>query len=299
MAVDPEACGPISPHMAMYIKCVQELQHDSQKPRYVHIYGKHFPTRVAATPDFVFVVPAFDASVGNRVVHEGVPMPQEMSLCRHLVPSGGIVIDVSARAGGFTVPIAAHVGESGRVYAFEPLRALFQILSANVAMNGLSNVYTFQARLSNETKTVEERNPDFKTIAHRSQMHSVDNVAAQMAILYGESEDIHVRLLDAYAHRQQRVDLIRIGIEYLALPILQGSARSLAKHRPLVFIEGSEAESTANLHDRADVVAFLSTLQYVCRGFEQSLLLDMTSVLCSPVEQSGILSTLDRFFLGF
>ena len=43
--------------------------------------------------------------------------------------------------------MAERVGRQGKVLAFEPFRWLFQICTANVALNGLSNVWTFNMGL--------------------------------------------------------------------------------------------------------------------------------------------------------
>jgi FkbM family methyltransferase len=256
-----------------------------EKPRHVHVYGKHYPTLVASTSNFAFVAPAYDAYVGNRLVQEGTWMPHEIRLCRHLVPIGGTFIDAGANIGGFTIPLATHVGESGRVLAFEPFRTLFQILTANVALNGLSNVFTFQIGLSNETKDVEKRTPDLKMVANPSKMHVADTVASQMLIPYGEFEEMYIRKLDEYSLQQKRVDLIKIDVESMELPMLHGAARTLIRHRPLVFVEDSEIDSMAELRESTSVMKFLYTLQYTCINLEQSGFPDMTSILCSPAEK--------------
>jgi FkbM family methyltransferase len=49
---------------------------------------------------------------------------------------------------------AISVGPKGRVYSFEPMRIVFQILNANVALGGFQNVWTFQKALGDKDDVV-------------------------------------------------------------------------------------------------------------------------------------------------
>ncbi|MGH9482297.1 MAG: FkbM family methyltransferase, partial [Terriglobales bacterium] len=60
-------------------------------------------------------------------------------LCAHCRP-GETVVDVGANAGIYTVALARRVGPQGRVLALEALRANFESLERNVALNGFTQV---------------------------------------------------------------------------------------------------------------------------------------------------------------
>lgn len=53
------------------------------------------------------------------------------------------VIDIGAGLGDFTVYAAVHCPQ-GRVFAYEPLAASFELLQHNLALNGITNVAAFQ-----------------------------------------------------------------------------------------------------------------------------------------------------------
>lgn len=288
MATQPEACGLLSPHLVRYIKCVQAAQAVDSKPRRVQVQGVHHPTVIAATAKHTFVAAAYDAYVGNRLIQDGGWMLHEVRLVEALLPPGGTFIDAGANIGGFTVPIARHVGESGRVLAFEPFRTLFQLLTANVAINGLGNVWTHNVGLSNETTTVEARIPDLKQVANPSKMHIAAEVASDMLVPYGAMEEMYVRTLDSFTLNLDRVDFIKIDVESMELAMLHGAARTLIRHGPLVFVEDSEIDNFANLREPTAVMSFLYSLQYMCINLEQSGLPGMTSLLCCPQHQKDI-----------
>lgn len=60
-------------------------------------------------------------------------------------------LDVGANLGGFTLPIAKYVSQwNGAVFAFEPQRIVFQQLCANIFINSLDNVHTFNIALGDQ-----------------------------------------------------------------------------------------------------------------------------------------------------
>jgi hypothetical protein len=61
---------------------------------------------------------------------------------------GAVVVDAGAHIGTLTVPLASYIASSGGVvHSFEPQRLQFQMLCANLALNGIGNVYAQQAAL--------------------------------------------------------------------------------------------------------------------------------------------------------
>ena len=60
--------------------------------------------------------------------------------CEHIRP-GATVFDVGANAGFFTLLASKLVGDSGRVYAFEPLPRNLDFLERHVQLNELANVH--------------------------------------------------------------------------------------------------------------------------------------------------------------
>jgi len=67
---------------------------------------------------------------------------------RRLVKPGMKVFDVGANAGFYTLAFARLVGESGHVWAFEPIAENVQNLRRHVALNGLANVTVVQAAVA-------------------------------------------------------------------------------------------------------------------------------------------------------
>lgn len=67
------------------------------------------------------------------------------------IKNGDIVLDIGANIGYYTLIFAKLVGESGRVYAFEPEPNNFALLKKNVEINGYQNVILVQKAVSNKS----------------------------------------------------------------------------------------------------------------------------------------------------
>ena len=75
----------------------------------------------------------------------------ERDLLKQQVGEGDRVIDLGANIGLYTLTLARLVGETGRVYAFEPDPTNFALLSKNVELNGYRNVTLERKAVSDKT----------------------------------------------------------------------------------------------------------------------------------------------------
>src|SRR5207253_6545315 len=79
---------------------------------------------------------------------EGVWEPLETYLVERRVREGDVVLDIGANIGYYTLVFAELVGDSGRVFAFEPEPANFALLSENTGLNGRANVTLVNAAVA-------------------------------------------------------------------------------------------------------------------------------------------------------
>ncbi|MDQ3242738.1 MAG: FkbM family methyltransferase [Gemmatimonadota bacterium] len=79
----------------------------------------------------------------------GIYEPAETALVQQLVGPGSTVLDIGANIGYYTLQFAELVGASGRVIAFEPDPANFELLARNTQLNGYLNVTLVQRAASN------------------------------------------------------------------------------------------------------------------------------------------------------
>jgi hypothetical protein len=99
---------------------------------------------LAATRFGMMLYNRFDAYVGQSIEKYGEFSYGEVKIFDHFISEGQVVIDCGANIGAHTLFFARKVGLTGKVYAFEPQRIVFQTLAANMALNSVSNVFCKQ-----------------------------------------------------------------------------------------------------------------------------------------------------------
>ena len=67
---------------------------------------------------------------------------------------GDTAFDVGANLGLYSVSLAKKVGDRGEVISFEPRQSTFEMLTANIELNGLKNVRCFQKALGEQSAKV-------------------------------------------------------------------------------------------------------------------------------------------------
>ena len=82
-----------------------------------------------------FLTPAADVVVSAFVRTQGTYDAQEEMLLCNLLKPGDRVLEIGSNIGTYTVAMARRVGPKGWVTAMEPFRTIFQIMTANVALN--------------------------------------------------------------------------------------------------------------------------------------------------------------------
>jgi FkbM family methyltransferase len=178
-----------------------------------------------------------DLYIGRAIELYGEAHELELEFLRSLCGAGSYVFDAGANIGDHTVPLAQHVGERGRVFAFEPQRVVFQMLCGNVALAGLVNVETYQAALGAELGSVVIPEIDY---GHEANYGGVE--VGQFA----SGRPVPVRTLDEFLDLPH-VDLLKIDVEGMERAVLAGGARFIEAFRPLMYVENDRLERSAEL----------------------------------------------------
>jgi FkbM family methyltransferase len=137
---------------------------------------------------------------------------------------GAVILDLGANIGNHTVYFA-KLPKTRKVYAFEPVKETFFILSKNIDINGLnSKVELFNVGLSDrKTKAKIENFPD--------------NNIGGITIIDCEDGTLDVCRLDDIIINENRIDLIKIDVEGHEVLLLKGAEDTIRKYKPVIFIE--------------------------------------------------------------
>ena len=136
-----------------------------------------------------------------------------------------------------------------------------------VALNGLSNVYTYNVALGTKEGEVDAFVPDLTSFNFPSAIRVLDQFgpdkAAKEANLRYEprQETLTVRPLDNFKFGK-RISLIKIDVEFMEWHVVRGARQTIKQNQPLIWVENEAYfDDPANL---TFVNTMYSDLGYVC-----------------------------------
>lgn len=94
-----------------------------------------------------------DQIISARIRQNGVWEEYETKLTLDLVKAGDVYVDVGANIGYYSLIASRCVGASGKVISYEPDPENYALLEANIALNELKNVHTYNLALYDQDKT--------------------------------------------------------------------------------------------------------------------------------------------------
>lgn len=153
----------------------------------------------------------------------------ETDLLSGLIEEGHSVLELGGDYAAHTLWIARAVGTQGRVHVVEPRRMRFQQLCANVALNGLDNVFAhpiWLGRAQGEIALTTDSDP----------------------------EQVRMSTLDGLS--LGALHLIKINMTHALVDALAGGSETIRMHRPLIYARLSGMERAA------DEVAAIKSLGY-------------------------------------
>ncbi len=164
----------------------------------------------------------------------GTSEPAIQDAFAELVPAGGVVWDVGANVGFYTLIAARLVGEAGRVVAFEPLPENQRAIRRNVALNDLANVELVAVALSDAEGEAELQLHGDPTWA-KLDTHADTSFKRDSAV--AGSVRVSVTTLDAQLQRLPAPALVKMDIEGAEVAALRGAGRLLGEVRPAIVCE--------------------------------------------------------------
>ena len=177
-----------------------------------------------------------DQYVGRSLELYGEFSELEGDLFGQLLRPGNVVVEVGANIGAHTVHLAKLVGPGGTVYAFEPQRVIFQIMCANIALNALFNVHTYHAGLGREKGTLKVPPLDYAGVGNFGGLALSDAAVG---------EEVSVWRLDDV--KLASLQVLKIDVEGMEADVLAGARNTIARHRPIIYVENDRQEKSAAL----------------------------------------------------
>lgn len=196
----------------------------------------------------------------------------KQELVQQLVRPGMTVYDIGAQAGFYTLCFSRMVGQTGRVFAFEPFAENVRNMLKHVSINGLHNVRVVQAAVAG-------------CAAMRG--FTTDRGELQNGLL-DDNALLLVPTVSLDSLNLPPPDLIKMDIEGGESEALRGSHRILCEHRPMILVALHGPEQAVFCPD------FLQSLGYEVHSLanrpSEELSFD-DEIYAFPKSQTGISGT--------
>jgi FkbM family methyltransferase len=148
----------------------------------------------------------------------------------------GTVLDIGANLGTFCVPLARKIPKL-KFHAFEPQRIVNYQLCANIIINSLDNVHTYELALSDKDDQLNLVMPDYAketnigAFSIDTEVRSNEYECATVSV----TNKIDLVPLDFFAFSD--VKLIKIDVEGHELEVLQGGLETIKANNypPIIF----------------------------------------------------------------
>ncbi|MBI2751352.1 MAG: FkbM family methyltransferase, partial [Burkholderiales bacterium] len=184
-------------------------------------------TTIVKTQAGRFIVFENDA-LGKVLLTKGDFEPHFLQLARQIVRPGDLCLDLGANLGYHSVTLARLTGPDGVVLAFEPQRLIFQQLCGNSFLNDLRNIHVFNAAVGAVDGMVQMDAVDYD--------HSQVNIGGTKVGQGGATATM--MRLDAL--KREAVKFLKLDIQGCEENFLTGAAATIAKSRPVMFVEIEE-----------------------------------------------------------
>ncbi|MGY1751704.1 FkbM family methyltransferase [Blastococcus sp. SYSU D01042] len=155
------------------------------------------------------------------------------ALTSELTQRPGDYVDVGTNIGVVAASVAAHLGSSGRVLAFEPSPETLRLAASTIALNDADNVVLYNAAASDtDGHLAFHATPGNSAIASaRQHAFGLLNEWQQVTVPAVRLDTLHA------AGELDNVSLVKIDVEGHELNVLRGALDFIAAVRPTVVFE--------------------------------------------------------------
>ena len=193
--------------------------------------------RIKRCRDGMMLFPIRDQYIGQSLDRYGEFSRGESLVFEQIVRPGDTVLDLGANLGAHTVHISRMVGVNGRVLAFEPQLPIFQIMCANLAINGLTNVEAYWAAISSRSGSITVPRLDL----------SMTNNFGALRLGSANQGDI-VRTIAVDDLDLSSCRFIKADIEGMEYEAILGARETILRLKPVMYLEYIGGELCSDLY---------------------------------------------------
>jgi len=184
--------------------------------------------------------------ITNYIEKHGDWEDQLNPIFQKYIDKNSVVVDIGGYIGTNTVKMGRL---AKKVYVFEPVKPIFDLLVQNIKLNHLENVEYYNLGIGDTNKKVNGFWFPTKQFQEGGQNNfgamRIDKSENLINTFYQQETDIK-RLDDII---QEKIDFIKIDVEDYENNVLQGCFSLIQKYRPVIVIENHKQKDYQNIID--------------------------------------------------
>lgn len=183
-----------------------------------------------------------DRYIGKSIETYGEYSEAEIILLKQICQQGDVILEVGSNIGAHTIALSQFVGNSGKIYAFEAQRVIFQTLCANMALNSITNVECYHMAVASQKGFLKI--PEIR--------YDIEYNFGGMGIdKFQEGEKVPLVSLDSLVD-VSRVNLIKVDVEGMESQVLTGAKQMIARYKPFLYVENDRVDKSKRLIELID-----------------------------------------------
>ncbi|GAB4544486.1 MAG: FkbM family methyltransferase [Pleurocapsa sp.] len=190
-------------------------------------------------------------------------MPIQNIFTQHLNP-GDVFYDIGANVGFFTVIAAKLVGNTGKVYSFEPGEGNAKSVRHNAALNNFTQVKVIEKAVSHTPGEGQ------LLLAKYSGGHALATADAPPDLAGKVTVDI-VSIDDLIAKQEiAPPNFVKVDVEGAELDVLRGMKETIKTYKPTIIYEVDDGDRSAYERKYQELASFLQSFGYKVTSTEDS-----------------------------
>lgn len=172
----------------------------------------------------------------------------ESALFSQIVRSGMTVIEVGANIGSHSVQLAKSCFP-GPFIAFEPQQRVFQLLTANLVINGLANALVFPVGIGSKDGLAEFSVPNYAATGNFGSVSLL-----QPSVGENNRQRVRISTLDTWGF--SACHFLKVDVEGWECDVIDGAQKTIKRYRPVIYLENDRTKS------QGELIAKMAQLDY-------------------------------------
>lgn len=169
--------------------------------------------------------------IGNTIKERGSWEPHLMFFYFKFIKPNFIIVDGGANLGFHSVCFASLLKE-GKLFCFEPQPLVYNVLSTNLLINGLSNKVN-QYRLG-----LSDKKQDLRMSSLSEQVFNPNCINwGGRGLTDSKEGEEEVQTITLDSLKLPKLDLIKLDIQGFEYKALKGGEKTIVKNTPIIFLE--------------------------------------------------------------